>query len=106
MRPVRGERRGDDAHAVCDMTSPARSVWSLRRFLLPSWSPSVPLRVATEQGLRVEAARAEESGRRRRQVRECLCGSGFSRLCVNGWAVSVRVLRREPRGPHPEPLQP
>ena len=32
--------------------------------------------------------------------------SGFSRLCVNGWAVSVRVLRREPRGPHPEPLQP
>ena len=37
---------------------------------------------------------------------ECLCGSGFSRLCVNGWAVSVCVLRREPRGPHPEPLQP
>ena len=42
----------------------------------------------------------------RRQVRECLCGSGFSRLCVNGWAVSVSVLRWEPRGPHPEPLQP
>ena len=40
----------------------------------------------------------------RRQVRECLCGSGFSRLCVNGWAVSVRVLRREPRGPHPDPF--
>ena len=40
----------------------------------------------------------------RRQVRECLCRSGFSRLCVNGWAVSVCVLRREPRGPHPEPF--
>ena len=63
MRPVRGERQGDDAHAVCDVTSPARSVWSLRRFLLPSWSPSLSLRVATEQGLCVEAARAEESGR-------------------------------------------
>ena len=52
----------------------------------------------------MEAARAGESGRCRRQVRECLCGSGFSRLCVNGWAVSVCVLRREPRGPHPEPF--
>ncbi|KAK8830164.1 hypothetical protein WA577_006710 [Blastocystis sp. JDR] len=43
----------------------------------------------------------------RRQVRECLCvpvRSGFARLCVNGWAVSVCVLRREPRGPHPEPF--
>ena len=29
MRPVRGERQGDDAHAVFDVTSPARSVWSL-----------------------------------------------------------------------------
>ena len=32
--------------------------------------------------------------------------SGFSRLCVTGWAVSAGVLRREPRGLHPEPLQP
>ena len=37
-------------------------------------------------------------------VCECLCGSGFSRLCVNGWAVSACVLRREPREPHPEPF--
>ena len=63
MRPMRGERQGDDAHAVCDVTSPARSVWSLQRFLLPLWSPSLHLTMATEQGLRVEAARAEEPGR-------------------------------------------